>query len=152
MRALVQRVRHASVSVQGEEIASIGSGMCVLVGVGCEDTAEDAASLASKLAKLRIFEDEEGRITHSLLDIGGEALVVSQFTLYADCAKGRRPSFAGAAPAEQGRRLYEELVRRLESLGATVKTGLFQARMEVRITNDGPFTLLLDTDREGQWK
>ena len=147
MRMVVQRVKRAAVSVEGREVSRIGQGLCVLLGVGSGDEEADADWLAEKLVGLRIFEDEEGRMDRSLLDVGGEALLVSQFTLYGDCRKGRRPSFSAAAGAEEGRRLYGYFVEKVRSLGVETGQGVFQAHMEVEILNDGPVTLVLDTKR-----
>ena len=145
MRAVIQRVRAASVSVDGQIVGQIGRGFAVLLGVGHDDTSADAAWLAEKTANLRIFEDSEGKMNLSLLDIRGQALVVSQFTLYADARKGRRPSFTDAAPPEKADALYEEYVDKLRQQGVPVETGVFRARMLVGIENDGPVTLILDT-------
>lgn len=145
MRAVVQRVRRASVEVGGEEIAATGPGLLVLLGVGRGDRGEDAAWLAEKIANLRIFEDEAGKMNRSLLDAGGEALVVPQFTLYGDCRRGRRPGFDAAAPPEEGEALYGRFVALLRRAGAPVKTGRFGARMLVALENDGPVTLLVES-------
>ena len=145
MRAVVQRVLRAAVSVGGETISEIGPGICVLLGVGNGDTEEDSLWLADKLVNLRIFEDGEGRMNRSLLDVGGAALLVSQFTLYGDCRKGRRPSFAEAASPEEGRRLYDHFVRRVRSFGVETGCGVFGAHMEIDLLGDGPVTLILDT-------
>ncbi|MCR4818067.1 MAG: D-tyrosyl-tRNA(Tyr) deacylase [Fretibacterium sp.] len=148
MRIVVQRVKQAAVSVDGKEVSRIGPGVCVLVGVGAGDTEADADWLADKLVHLRIFEDSDDRMNLSLLDVGGAALLVSQFTLYGDCRKGRRPSFAGAAGAEEGRRLYSDFVEKVRARGVEVGCGVFQAHMEVEILNDGPVTLIVDTDKK----
>src|SRR5438105_11444042 len=141
MRAVVQRVTSARVRV-GEEIAGeIGPGLCVLLGVARGDGADAARRLAEKVARLRIFENEEGRFDRSLLDVGGEALVVSQFTLIADTAKGNRPSFTEAAPPEAAEPLYEALCAELRALGVRVETGRFGARMRLELANDGPVTI-----------
>jgi len=145
MRVVVQRVLRAAVSVGGETISEIGPGICVLLGVGNGDTEEDSLWLADKLVNLRIFEDGEGRMNRSLLDVGGAALLVSQFTLYGDCRKGRRPSFVGAAAPEEGRRLYEHFVCRVRSFGVETGCGVFGAHMEIDLLGDGPVTLILDT-------
>lgn len=145
MKAVIQRVRSASVSVEGETPRSIGRGVVVLLGVGMNDTERDAAWLAEKTANLRIFEDSEGKMNLSLLDVGGEALVVSQFTLYGDTRKGRRPSFTEAATPEKADELYRGYVGFLEKCGVKVQTGWFRAKMLVTIENDGPVTLLLDS-------
>lgn len=145
MRAAIQRVRAASVAVEGEEISRIGGGLAILLGVEKGDGAADVNYLAEKIANLRIFEDEMGKMNLSISDVGGEALVVSQFTLLADCRKGRRPGFDRAAPRETAEALYNEFVAMLSACGVPVKTGRFQAKMLFTIENDGPVTLLLDT-------
>ena len=145
MRAVVQRVSRASVLVDGQVTGAIESGLMVLLGVGREDTPEDAASIAEKIAHLRIFEDEQGKMNRSLLDTGGAALLVSQFTLYGDARKGRRPGFDQAAPPEKANALYEECVRALRALSVRVETGVFRAHMAVKLVNDGPVTILLDS-------
>lgn len=147
MRAVVQRVKEAWVRVNGEEVARIGPGMLVLAGVAADDTEADAAALAQKLAHLRLFPEGERLMHLSLLDLGYEALVVSQFTILGDCRKGRRPSFDLAAPPEQAERLYEELVGKLREAGISTATGRFRQMMEVGLINDGPVTLLLDTKK-----
>ncbi|HBE89173.1 MAG TPA: D-tyrosyl-tRNA(Tyr) deacylase [Elusimicrobia bacterium] len=146
MRALLQRVSEASVAVDGAVAASIGPGLLILLGVGAEDSAEEAGSLAAKTASLRIFSNEEGKFDLSLLDAGGEALVVSQFTLYADSSRGRRPDFTAAARPEKAEALYLDFADALRSRGVTVKTGVFGADMKVSLVNDGPVTIWLDTD------
>ncbi|MBO0731283.1 MAG: D-tyrosyl-tRNA(Tyr) deacylase [Acidimicrobiaceae bacterium] len=145
MRALVQRVTGADVTVDGDVIASIGPGLCALVGVTHADGEVEAARLAEKLWQLRVFEDSEGKMNRAAADLELPMLVVSQFTLYADTSRGRRPSFVEAAPPEQAEPLIDTLVGRLRALGASVETGRFRARMELRLTNDGPVTLLLET-------
>lgn len=145
MRAVIQRVAAASVEVDGEEIASIGRGLLVLLGVTYADDEKHAVAMADKLAHLRIFEDEAGKMNLSIADVGGEFLVVSQFTLYGDIRKGRRPSFTDAAPPEQARRLYERVIEELRRRGYSVQSGRFGAHMHVRLVNDGPVTLLFDT-------
>jgi D-tyrosyl-tRNA(Tyr) deacylase len=144
MRAVCQRVSEARVLVDGRVAGEIGPGLCVLLGVARGDGAEEAARLAGKVARLRIFEDERRRFDRSLLDLGGAALVVSQFTLIADTAKGNRPSFSEAAPPEDAEPLYERFCAELGALGVTVATGIFGARMHVELTNDGPVTIVLD--------
>jgi D-tyrosyl-tRNA(Tyr) deacylase len=144
MRAVVQRVSSASVRVDGETVGACGHGLLVLVGAGHEDTAETAVRLAAKIARLRVFPDDEGRFDRSLLDVGGEALVVSQFTLLAATRKGNRPSFTGAAPPEVAAPLLERFCDELRDLGVPVGTGVFGAHMEVELVNDGPVTLVLD--------
>ena len=144
MKAVLQRVSGASVSVEGEIVGAIGPGLCVLLGVARADGPEQAARLAAKVARLRVFEDENGRFDRSLLDVGGEALVVSQFTLLGDTAKGNRPSFTEAAPPDQAEPLYEAFCDELRGLGVAVATGRFGARMAVELVNDGPVTILLE--------
>jgi D-tyrosyl-tRNA(Tyr) deacylase len=143
MKAVVQRVARARVRVGEETAGEIGPGLCVLLGVARGDDAAGAARLAEKVARLRIFENEEGRFDRSLLDVGGEALVVSQFTLIADTAKGNRPSFTEAAPPEEAEPLYEAFCEALRDLRVDVATGVFGARMSVELANDGPVTIIL---------
>jgi D-tyrosyl-tRNA(Tyr) deacylase len=145
MRAVVQRVKKGAVSVGGECIADIGTGLLVLLGVHRSDTSGDAAYLAKKISHLRIFEDPAGKLNRSLLDVAGKMLVVSQFTLYGDCRKGRRPSFIEAAPPETANALYAHFVQSVRQLGLTVETGKFQAMMDVSLVNDGPVTLILES-------
>ncbi|MCE2469220.1 MAG: D-tyrosyl-tRNA(Tyr) deacylase [Dehalococcoidia bacterium] len=145
MRAVIQRVSQAAVAVEGREVARIGSGLLVLLAVGADDTEEDAAYVAEKTANLRIFPDEAGRLDRSLLDVGGEVLLVSQFTLYGDVRRGRRPSFSGAAPPGQAREAFERAAARFEAAGLTVRTGRFQEMMWVSLVNDGPVTIYLDS-------
>ena len=145
MRAVIQRVRSASVTIDEEVVGRIGRGLVILLGVGVNDTEREAAWLADKTANLRIFEDDAGKMNLSLLDIGGQALVVSQFTLYGDARKGRRPGFTDAAPPEKADELYRRYVENLEKLEIEVQTGRFRAKMLVSIENDGPVTLILDT-------
>jgi len=147
MRAVVQRVSQARVKVDGQVTGEIGPGFLVLLGVAKGDDAAAAGQLAEKVYGLRLFNDAEGKMNLSLAEAGGAALAVSQFTLYGDCRKGRRPSFDRAAPAEQAKALYEEFVAALQKLGARVETGVFQAMMEVELVNAGPVTVLADTDR-----
>ena len=144
MRALIQRVIQASVEVDGEPVAAIGAGLLVLVAAGADDGADAPAQLAGKVARLRIFADSEGRMNRSLLDVGGEALVVSQFTLYADVRRGNRPGFTDAAPPEAGARLVDAFAAELRALGVAVATGRFGAHMHVALVNDGPVTIWLD--------
>jgi D-tyrosyl-tRNA(Tyr) deacylase len=144
MRTVIQRVRRGAVSVEGRRIAEIGQGLVILVGVGPADTAETAQTLARKIAQLRIFEDENGKMNLSLLDIGGEALVVSQFTLYADARKGNRPSFTDSAPPEIAAPLVDQFAGFLRALGVPVQCGEFGAHMLVEIENDGPVTIWLE--------
>jgi D-tyrosyl-tRNA(Tyr) deacylase len=146
VRAVIQRVSRASVTVAGERLAEIGQGLVVLLGVAAGDTAEDAQKLARKTAELRIFSDADGRFNLSLLDVGGEALVVSQFTLLADTRKGRRPSFTRAAPPEEAEPLVEAFAAALRETGVEVGMGRFGARMLVEIHNQGPVTILLDSE------
>ena len=146
MRALLQRTTDASVRVDGAVVGEIGPGLVVLLGVGPDDTEAVAVELARKTAELRIFRDEDGRTNRSLVDIGGSALVVSQFTLYADTRKGRRPGFTGAADPDLADRLYQGFAAALRGLGVEVATGRFGAEMAVSLVNDGPFTIWLDTD------
>jgi D-tyrosyl-tRNA(Tyr) deacylase len=144
MRAVCQRVTRASVRVSGATVGEIGPGMCVLLGVARNDGEAQAGRLAGKIARLRIFGDEEERFARSLLDTGGAALVVSQFTLLADTSKGNRPSFAEAAPPDMAEPLYERFCDELRALGVPVEQGVFGARMEVELVNDGPVTIVLD--------
>lgn len=145
MRAVLQRVLSASVIVDGEEISRISKGIAVLLGVGKDDTDADVSKMADKIAKLRIFEDENQRMNLSVQDIEGEILVVSQFTLYGDCKKGRRPGFDQAAPPKEADKLYKCFVEKLSEMGIPVQTGKFQAKMIYNIENDGPVTLMIDT-------
>lgn len=147
MRAVVQRVTSARVIVDGSVSGEIATGLLVLVAVGREDTAATASALAEKVTNLRIFNDEQGKMNRSMLDVGGAILAVSQFTLYGDARGQRRPSFIQAAPPEQGKALYDEFVRALQTLGVHVETGVFQTHMSVELVNDGPVTLLLDSDK-----
>ncbi len=145
MRAVVQRVSRAEVRVEGRSVGQVGRGLLVLVGVGKGDTRESGKWLAEKIVNLRIFDDAAGRMNCSLREAGGAILCVSQFTLYGDCHKGRRPSYDRAAPPAEARTLYEDFVESLRALGVEVHTGIFQAMMEVELVNDGPVTLLLDS-------
>ena len=144
MRAVCQRVSEARVCVAGEVVGEIGAGLCVLLGVARGDGEGDAERLAAKVARLRIFVDEEGRFDRCLVDVGGSALVVSQFTLLADTTKGNRPSFSGAAPPEEAEPLYERFCEVLEGLGVPVARGVFGAKMAVELVNDGPVTIVLE--------
>jgi len=146
VRVVVQSVSQARVAVKQDTIGEIDRGLCILVGVGKQDSEEDADFLADKLKNLRIFEDEQGKMNRSVTDIGGEVLVVSQFTLYGDCRKGNRPSFTDAAPTEQAERLYQRFAERLRDAGLKVASGRFQAHMEVSLINDGPVTLVLQSE------
>ncbi len=147
MRAVVQRVSRARVEVEGRVTGEIGPGMVVLLGVSKTDAEADAAQLAEKIAGLRLFNDDNGKMNRSVEEVGGAVLVVSQFTLHGDCRKGRRPSFDRAAPAAQAQTLYEKFLHVLRHRGLKVETGVFQAMMEVELVNAGPVTLLVDTDR-----
>lgn len=147
MRAVVQRVSEASVSVNGSVIGRIGPGLLVLLGVGQRDTEKDAETLADKIAGLRCFADETSRFNLSVQDVGGAILAVSQFTLFGDCRKGKRPSFSDAAPPETAIPRYEAFIARLRGAGLSVETGEFGAHMTVSLVNDGPVTLLLDTEK-----
>ncbi len=147
MRAVVQRVKKSSVSVDGEVIGEIGKGVMVLLGVARDDNEKDAKYLADKIAHLRIFEDDEGKMNRSLMEINGEMLVVSQFTLLGDCRKGRRPSFIRAAEPDRANELYIYFVDLVEQKGVTVKTGRFRAMMDVSLINDGPVTLIVESRR-----
>ena len=146
MRAVLTRVKHASVSIDGEIRGRIGQGFLILLGVGQNDTSAEAVKLADKLTGLRIFEDENGKMNKGLQDVGGEILVISQFTLYGNCKKGRRPEFLGAARPEIAIPLYEEFIRLCRDKGFHVETGEFGADMAVDSLNDGPVTLIVDTD------
>jgi D-tyrosyl-tRNA(Tyr) deacylase len=146
MRAVVQRVAGASVSVDGRVVGSIGKGLCVFIGVAPGDGEGEVEWMAGKIANLRIFEDAAGKMNLSLLEEKGAMLVVSQFTLYGDCRKGRRPSFASACEPERANSIYEDFIRSVSSRGIPVATGVFQASMRVEIHNDGPVTLILDTE------
>lgn len=147
MRAVVTRVSEARVEIDGRVVGAVGGGLLVLLGVATEDTIDDARYLAKKTYELRIFRDLAGAMNRSLAEVGGEILVVSQFTLFGDVRKGRRPSFIGAAPPEAGRELYERFVAELRALGAHVATGEFAATMSVRSVNDGPVTILVDSTK-----
>ena len=147
MRAVLQRVSRARVTVEQRTTGEIGAGLMVLLGVGKDDTAVTAASMAEKVAQLRIFEDQEGKMNLSLLDVKGSALVVSQFTLYGDARGQRRPSFIAAARPKQAKSLYEDFCSALRKLGVEVQTGMFQATMSVELVNEGPVTILVDSDK-----
>jgi len=147
MRVVVQRVSRAGVRVDGETVAAIGRGLVLLVAFNRQDSDTDLAWMAEKVAHLRIFEDEAGKLNRSLLEVGGQALAVSQFTLYGDARKGRRPSFDASAPAEQARPLFDKFVDNLSSRGIITSVGRFQAVMQVELVNDGPVTILLDSPR-----
>jgi len=147
MRAVVQRVSRAKVTVEGSLAGEIGLGLLVLLGVGQEDTEADAAYLSEKVVGLRIFEDEDGKMNRSVRDVGGSVLVVSQFTLYGDVRRGKRPSFDEAAPPEAARRLYELFVQKIQAAGLRCETGRFQEMMQVELVNEGPVTILLDSGK-----
>lgn len=147
MRAVVQRVSRARVTADGRIVGEIGAGLVILLGVGREDTPAVATSFAEKIAHLRIFGDAQGKMNRSLLESGGAALVVSQFTLFGDARGQRRPTFIAAAPPEKAKALYEEFAEQLRRLGITVATGVFQAMMSVELINEGPVTILLDSDK-----
>jgi D-aminoacyl-tRNA deacylase len=147
MRAVVQRVSRACVTVDGGITGEIADGLTILLGIGHDDTSAVAKSMAEKIANLRIFEDDARKMNRSLLDLKGSALVVSQFTLYGDARGQRRPSFVAAAPPEQAKKLYEEFIKALRRLGVTVASGIFGAMMSVELVNEGPVTILLDSDK-----
>jgi len=147
MRAVVQRVHQASVEVEGLTVGEIGPGLAVFIGVGREDNQDDADYMVSKIAGLRIFEDEAGLMNLSVQESGGSVLSISQFTLYGDCRKGRRPGFSSAAPPEEAEKLYDYFCERLSLEGLSVATGRFQAEMRILVDNDGPVTMLLDSKR-----
>lgn len=148
MRAVVQRVKKSQVKVENEIAGKIGKGLNVLLGISKDDTIEDVLYLTEKIINLRIFEDEEGKLNHSLIDIGGELLVVSQFTLYGDCRKGRRPNFMEALGGAEAIKLYEEFLKRCKEEVSIVEKGVFGAEMEVSIVNDGPVTILIDSKKK----
>lgn len=147
MRAVVQRVGRAQVTVNGEITGQIGPGLLVLLGVGRDDTEADATYLAEKIAGLRVFEDDQGKMNRSVQDVGGGVLAVSQFTLYGDVRRGKRPSFDAAAPPEKGRQLYEFFVNQIRAAGLRCETGRFQQMMKVELVNEGPVTILLDSGK-----
>ena len=147
MRIVVQRVTEARVEVSGASVGRIGPGLVVLLGVGRDDGPADVEYISGKIRDVRIFEDEDGKMNRSVVDVGGAVLLVSQFTLYGDVRKGRRPSFDGAAKPDVGRALYEDVARALRASGLTVETGTFQAMMQVHLVNDGPVTIVLDSSR-----
>jgi D-tyrosyl-tRNA(Tyr) deacylase len=148
MRAVITRVNSASVTIDGVSVSAIGPGLLVLLGVAVGDTPAQLDYVASKIRDLRIFADDDGRMNRSVVDVGGAVLVVSQFTLLADVRKGRRPSFINAAPPEQARAMYEQLVNHLRESGLPISTGVFQADMQVSSVNDGPVTIVVDTTGE----
>src|SRR5277367_4831361 len=147
MRAILQRESRAKVTVESLVTGEIGNGLVILLGVGRDDSSAVAASMAEKVANLRIFEDDHGKMNRSLLDVKGAALVVSQFTLYGDARGQRRPSFIAAAPPAKAKTLYEEFTQAMQALGITVATGIFQSMMSVELINEGPVTILLDSDK-----
>ena len=149
MRAVVQRVKRAEVRVDGRVVGRISKGLLVLIGVGVRDEYDDVKWMADKLVNLRIFEDDDSKMNLSLLDVGGEILLVSQFTLYGDCRRGRRPSFTDAADPEKGRDMFEKLIAYLKEnyRNLRIETGVFRAMMEVELINDGPVTILLDSEK-----
>ena len=147
MRAVLQRVRRASVTIDGRVVGVVGHGLLVLLGVGRDDTDRDVDYVAGKIRDLRLFADADGRMNRSLAEVGGAVLVVSQFTLFGDCRRGRRPSYSGAAAPARARELYEALLERLRLHGLPVQAGEFQAMMDVELVNDGPVTVLLDSGR-----
>jgi D-aminoacyl-tRNA deacylase len=147
VKAVIQRVSRARVVIESREHSSIQAGILILLGVEKGDTPEDGAALARKIVELRIFEDDAGKMNRSVVDVGGEILAVSQFTLLGDCRKGRRPSFDNAAPPDQARELYDAFVESIRSTGVRVQTGVFQADMDVELVNQGPVTFILDSKR-----
>ena len=147
MRAVVQRVTSARVTVDDRRVGGIRAGLLVLVGIARDDGSDDVSYLVDKVVGLRVFPDDDGRMNRSVRDVGGDILLVSQFTLYGDCRRGRRPSFDGAAAPREARAVYDELVRRFRDRGVPVETGVFQAHMKVDSVNDGPVTILLDTGK-----
>ena len=147
MRAVIQRVKSAQVIVNEKIIGSIGFGLLVLLGISREDNCDDADYLVEKTINLRIFDDQDGKMNRSLLDVGGEMLIVSQFTLIADCRKGRRPSFTAAAEPAEAKKLYQYFIERVKEKGITVATGEFQALMEVGLINNGPVTIIMDSKK-----
>lgn len=147
MRAVIQKVKKTSVSVDNKLVSEIGSGFMILLGVKDTDKEEDIEYIKKKISKLRIFEDDEGKMNLSLKDVGGEILMVSQFTLYGDARKGNRPSFSQSAKADKAEKYYEILINQLKDEGFEVKTGIFQTHMEVSLVNDGPVTIILDSER-----
>ncbi len=147
MRAVIQRVNQASVQINGSTTGKIGPGLVVLLGIRTDDTSKDLQWLADKIIHLRIFDDKEGKMNISLTNIGGEMLIISQFTLYGDCRKGRRPGYSNSAPPEIAEPLYQQFIKEVKNHRITVATGTFRASMEVALVNDGPVTLLLDSEK-----
>jgi len=147
VRAVIQRVSSASVAVDDNEVAAIGTGFLVLLGVAADDGPEDADYIARKVVDLRVFRDDEGKMNRPLREVDGSVLVISQFTLYGDCRKGRRPSYTGAAPPERAERLYEDVAARIAEAGIPTSKGVFGAMMDISLVNDGPVTLLLDSSK-----
>lgn len=145
MRAVLQRVKAASVEVEGRVVGSIGNGILVFLGIGNKDTTQDIQWMVDKIVNLRIFEKEKGKMNESLLDIGGEVLVVSQFTLYGDCSRGRRPSFSDSMPSEEAKKVFDIFLERIRERIDRVESGIFQAYMDVSLINDGPVTIILDS-------
>jgi len=145
MRAVIQRVRNASVEIKGNTVGKIGQGLLVFLGIGREDTIQDIQWMVEKVINLRIFEKENGKFNHSLLDVDGELLVVSQFTLYGDCSKGRRPSFTDAMEANEAKKLFDLFVEKAKARIGKVESGLFQSFMDVSLINEGPVTLIIDS-------
>ncbi|MBP9560611.1 MAG: D-tyrosyl-tRNA(Tyr) deacylase [Syntrophorhabdaceae bacterium] len=145
MKAILQRVRHASVEIDKQVVGSIGNGLLVFLGIGGEDTIQDIQWMVDKIVNLRIFEKERGRMNESLIDMNGEVLVVSQFTLYGDCSKGRRPSFSGAMPAVEAKKMFDIFLEKIRERIQRVENGVFQAYMDVNLINDGPVTLIIDS-------
>ena len=145
MKILLQRIREGRVTIEGEPIGETGPGLCLFLGIAKEDTERDADELVEKVTQLRVFEDQTGKMNRSLKDVNGEILIVSEFTLYGDCTRGRRPSFSQAAPPEEAQKLYSYFVQKVKDLGIKVATGRFQAKMDVRTINDGPVTLILES-------
>ncbi|MCL1941312.1 MAG: D-aminoacyl-tRNA deacylase [Synergistaceae bacterium] len=148
MRAIVQKVRDARATFQGEVLGEIKSGLCVLMGIKTGDTEKESEWMAEKLVNLRVFEDEAEKLNLSLLDVKGEMLLISQFTVYGDCRKGRRPSFTEAAPPENAKKLYEMTIEKIKNYGVPVKTGMFQTHMVIELANDGPVTLIIETPED----
>ncbi len=145
MKAILQRVRHASVEIDKQVVGSIGNGLLVFLGIGGEDTIQDIQWMVDKIVNLRVFEKERGRMNESLIDVNGEVLVVSQFTLYGDCSKGRRPSFSGAMPAVEAKKMFDIFLEKIRERIQRVENGVFQAYMDVNLINDGPVTLIIDS-------